>query len=51
MRECEQGREEGKEEGKEEAKTEVAKRMKELGIDTETITQVTELDYATISNL
>ena len=45
------GIEKGREEGKEEAKTDVAKRMKELGIDTETITQVTGLDYATISNL
>ena len=47
----EEGKEEGREEGKEEAKTDVAKRMKELGIDTETITQVTGLDYATIGNL
>ena len=47
----EQGREEGKEEGRVEVKADVAKRMKELGIDAETIMQVTGLDYTTISNL
>ena len=47
----EQGREEGKEEGRAEVKADTAKRMKEIGIDTETIIQVTGLDYATISNL
>lgn len=41
------GRDEGLAEGREEA----AKRMKELGIDVETIMKVTGLDYVTISNL
>ena len=47
----EQGREEGLAEGKAEGRADAAKRMKELGIDAETIIQVTGLDYATISNL
>ena len=51
----EQGREEGlaegKAEGRAEGRADAAKRMKELGIDAETIIQVTGLDYATISNL
>jgi flagellar biosynthesis/type III secretory pathway protein FliH len=46
-----EGREEGREEGKATAILQNAKRMKELGIDVETIMKVTGLDYVTISNL
>ena len=45
------GKEEGREEGKATAILQNAKRMKELGIDVETIMKVTGLDYVTIGNL
>ena len=47
----EEGREEGREEGKATAILQNAKRMKELGIDVETIMKVTGLEHVTISNL
>ena len=47
----EEGREEGREEGKATAILQNAKRMKERGIDIETIMKVTGLNYVTISNL
>ena len=47
----EEGREEGRAEGKATAILQNAKRMKELGIDVETIMKVTGLDHVTISNL
>ena len=46
-----EGREEGREEGKATAILQNAKRMKERGIDIETIMKVTGLNYVTISNL
>ena len=45
------GKEEGREEGKATAILQNAKRMKELGIDVETIMKVTGLEHVTISNL
>ena len=49
------GRDEGLAEGREDGRTteklQNAKRMKDLGIDVETIMKVTGLDYVTIGNL
>ena len=45
------GKEEGREEGRATAILQNAKRMKELGIDVETIMKVTGLDHVTINNL
>lgn len=45
------GIEQGREAGKAESKAEVAKRMKEFGIDAETIIQVTGLNAMTINDL
>ena len=45
------GREEGLAEGKSAEKLENARKMKELGIDAETIMQVTGLDRTAVGNL
>ena len=51
----EEGRAEGKEEGREEGRMEAmlqnAQKMKEIGIDAETIMQITGLDLNTICNM
>ena len=47
----ERGREEGRMQGQEEAKIETAVKMKQLGIDVDTIVQVTGLSQEVINNL
>ena len=46
-----EGREEGREEGRMEAMLQNAQKMKESGIDAETIMQITGLDMNTICNM
>jgi len=45
------GREEGREEGREDAQKQIAKNLKNLGIDYKTIQEVTGLDLETIEKL